>query len=265
MSTIDLITYVGEKITIVDSSRTRVYFGLPALDVTYRGTPAEITKFANSRGVMGAAFTFTAAERPLMAELGDLATKNFRITNATVDDGGSAYSTITLTIAAEPDFDSAGLSNYEFINSNSIKSTSKSASIEDILTFRAIAGRNPNKARPATETTEPEPDEKPLVTATLKIEYYSPQTVYTYYASTQPQGPRFTQINAGGLPMIVSSSTIAQAGGVQRNYGGGNIPMPLASALSMGYRNLPLHTHKKIPGTTWYECSDTVTYEYQGD
>jgi hypothetical protein len=97
------------------------------------------------------------------------------------------------------------------------------------------------------------------------MSFISPQTVYTYFASSRPSGPRFTSPIETAAPTLLRSVITATAGGKSRTFYG-NAPAALANALEMPATGLiTSHAAEEIAGTPWYACTDTISYVFRGD
>lgn len=148
------------------------------------------------------------------------------------------YPEITLTIMDPPDFQT-----YTLGVSFSRKSSSKGATVE---ASGIIDGAS-------------------SVEAQRKVTFQAQESVYTYFASSKPSGPRFTNPTEQGTVRFYSSVIQATANGATRTYYG-NAPSALQVALALDpVGRVDDHTADPIPGTPWYRCRDVISYGYWGD
>jgi hypothetical protein len=145
---------------------------------------------------------------------------------------------VTFTIARPPDFLAYSVANGRSIKTASISTTVASSSI--------IPG----------ETS---------VDAVREVGFYAPESRYSYFASTMPDGERYDSLAITAGIRIIRSVIRASAGGKERVYGGSNAPAALVSALYMGPITRVAHESSPIEGTPWYRCTDTVSLELEGD
>lgn len=103
------------------------------------------------------------------------------------------------------------------------------------------------------------------VEAQRTMTFIAPQSIYTYWASVKPAGPRFTNPTETSAPTLLKSVITATANGSTRTYYG-NAPSALVSALDMPAVGLITgHQADPVAGTPWYRCQDTISYVYRGD
>lgn len=102
--------------------------------------------------------------------------------------------------------------------------------------------------------------------AERNVSFYAPETRYTYFSSTKPDGPRFDAVLSVAEPRILRSAVKVSANQKEVTFGGGNAPAALVAALTMApWDKCTDHSAEPIPGTPWYRCTDVVTRELQGD
>lgn len=148
------------------------------------------------------------------------------------------YPEISITIALPPNFN-----DYKLSRSRMQQTASKGATITNSSII---------------------PDETEIE-CNRTVSFISPQAVYSYYASSRPDGPRFTSPLESQAPLMLRSIITATAGGKSRTYYG-NAPSALVSALAMPQVGIITgHTSDPIPGTPWYQCQDVISYVYRGD
>lgn len=148
------------------------------------------------------------------------------------------YPEILLVIATPPDFGA-----YTLARSRATQTASKGRTVS---TSTVISG--------ASE-----------VEANRTISFIAPQSIYSYWSSHRPTGPRYTGAAAPTPPIMLRSVITATANGSTRTYYG-NAPGALVSALTMPAVALVTgHQADPIPRTPWYRCSDTVSYVFRGD
>lgn len=232
------IQFVGvSDFTLQSITRGEPHFGLRTRHYEYRGAYTKTEEFLS--------------DHETSTEL----VPGGYIVQREVDEGG-AYDRVVLIVAFLPN-----LAFYTRDNSKSIKTASKSVEIENADIHESIAG-------PYTPDN-PEPEE-PIINATRDVTYYSPETRYRYFASSQPTSPRFTGVAVGtasGLRRIRDRIVAETAGKSSRtkNYGS-SAPAALVSALTMPVQSQLVTTDSsQIPGTPWYDCTDIFALEYVPD
>lgn len=136
------------------------------------------------------------------------------------------------------------------------KSVTKSATINNESVAEQIKG----KPLASGETDE--------VSATMEMTFFAPTTRWRYLTNIKPAGPKFLQLNlptAALVPRIFKVSVVAKWTTKEANFSS-DMPAPLAAAL-----HTPLilradgHSANNIIGSPYWEATDTVTYEYEGD
>lgn len=113
--------------------------------------------------------------------------------------------------------------------------------------------------------------------ATKTVSYYSPETRYTYFASSKPNGPRFSKVAISTQPRLIKSviehvvtvpGTNPPDTETQKTlvYSGATAPANLVAGLAMPVQDKVIsHESEPILGTKWYRCVDVVARELKGD
>ncbi len=102
-----------------------------------------------------------------------------------------------------------------------------------------------------------------------EVIFRSPTVSYTYFASSQPAGPRFS--SASGNIRVLSDRIFVN--GFDANdrltYQGtttyNNLPSALRDPVQLEAKTIAEIQATPIPGTPWWRCVDTVTKEYKTD
>ena len=103
------------------------------------------------------------------------------------------------------------------------------------------------------------------VEANRTVSFIAPQSIFSYWASSKPAGPRFTSPSERETPKLLRSVITATANGSSRTYYG-SAPAPLSAALSMpAVGIITSHSADPVPGTPWYRCQDVISWVYRGD
>ncbi len=156
------------------------------------------------------------------------------------------YPEVYLTIALPPNFQA-----YTVASSKANQTSSKGRTV---ATTQVIEGAT-------------------AVEAQAKMSFIAHQTVYSYFASQFPTGPRFSNPVEKGTPILqgrIITATVAEGKAVEgepstKTYYG-NAPAPLSSALSMPAAGRIIGPDAQpIPGTPWYKCQDVVSWGFWGD
>lgn len=144
---------------------------------------------------------------------------------------GVAYTEVDLVIGRSPDFQK----EYS-ANGISLKTGTKSANVSEGL-------------------------------ATREVSYYAPETRYTYFSSSKPNGPRYDSVAIETQPRIIRSKiTVRRENLPDLIYTGALAPADVATATTMAaWDKITSHDSEQIPGTPWYRCVDVVTRELRGD
>lgn len=224
-----MIIYVGNcEWRLIKSRPTDVANGLPGLVETWFGRADHLEQWK--------------AQFPLYT-----AYRGGYITKRDINDDQGPFATGDLIITLPPDF-----GRYLMRPSWSIKTATKSANVT-----------GPNLIPPALippGVSQPNP-----LPCTRTVSFYSPECRYQYFADGKPDGARFGSAATGRNPIIIRSTITCQLSSGQLTFNG-NAPAAIVSALAMQTIDRVTSVDADpIAGTSWYECTDTVGRELQGD
>ncbi len=223
------ITYVGlvNDWWLTEEEEGRPFLELPTLSQTWKMKATHVQQFK-------AAF-----------QVGAALSGGFIVDRRVKDQG--MFPEASINIALPPDFQ-----KYTLAISRGHQTASKGAQVETDL----IIGDKDDKGNNIGAE---------IYQVERRVSFIAPQSVYTYWSSSKPLGPRFTSPSETSSPILLSSRITARSA-VRSLTFSGNAPISLATAVAMPPSGkITGHQADPIPGTPWYRCQDTIAYGFWGD